>query len=97
MEHSNTREIRAVLPALESFREHMKGQHIRLMSDNVITVAYLNNVGGQSMEITRTATSIWELCHRLEVMLTVRHVPGAKNCITDRLSRIQDAHEWKFH
>ena len=44
LEHSNYRELMAVLMALKSFGPSMKGKSIQILSDNVTTVAYINHL-----------------------------------------------------
>ena len=38
--HSNARELMAVLLAIHVFLTHLKGKHIRILTDNISTVAY---------------------------------------------------------
>ena len=91
---SNVREMFAVLAALKSFQNQITGKHVQVLSDNISTVAYLNNLGGSSAQLSKIATATWLLCHHLKVTLTVRHISGKRNVLADRLSRRQSAHEW---
>lgn len=94
---SNTREMFAVLAALKSFKSLIRSKHVEVLSDNISTVAYLNNLGGPSTELSHIAETIWLTCHQNNVKLTVRHLSGKQNVWADRLSRRHSPHDWYLH
>ena len=48
--HMNFLELKAVPSTLNRYYESWKGlRHIRIKSDNITAVAYLNNMGGQCL------------------------------------------------
>jgi hypothetical protein len=94
---SNTREMFAVLAGLKSFHSFVSGKHLEVLTDNISTVAYLNNLGGPSQELSELARAIWLTCHQFNIRLTVRHLSGAKNVWADALSRRASPHEWHLH
>ena len=51
--HSNFRELLAVLKAIQSFREDLtKFKHIQVLSDNIVTVAYINHLSGPCSDLS---------------------------------------------
>lgn len=96
-EHSNYRELMAVMLAIQSFAEQLQNHSIQLLSDNVTTVAYLNHLGGPSPLLSQLATAIWSECYRLNIQLQAKHLAGCKNQLADQLSRMPTTHEWMLH
>lgn len=95
--HSNIREMWAVLMALISFRDQVSGRTIQVVSDNISTVAYLNHMGGPSVELNQLATAIWAEAINNHVSLTCCHIPGKQNVVPDHLSRLNDKYEWQLN
>ena len=86
--HINVQEMLAVLYALRSFVEHFKEKHIRVLTDNTVTVFVINNMGTcRSMECNYMAQQIWEFCRDNEIFITCSHIPGIENTTADEESR----------
>lgn len=94
---SNYRELLTVLLGVMSFRDHLKGKVIQLLSDNVTTVSYLNHMGGPSLELSQLARAVWAECLENSITLIARHLPGKINVTADYLSRLGSKFEWKLH
>lgn len=95
--HSNVREMWAVYMALVSFREDLTGKTIQIRSDNITTVAYLNKMGGSSLELNKIATDIWAEAINNRVSISCCHIAGKDNTGADSLSRLNDKFEWMLH
>lgn len=95
--HSNFRELLAVLMALLSFKHHLKNRHIQLLSDNVTTVAYINQLGGPAPELSQLMTTIWQVAQEHGIHLSARHLAGNLNGHADRLSRRVSPYDWSLN
>ena len=95
--HINFKELTTVLIALQCFREPLTGKHVQVYTDSGTTVAYVNNLGGPSCELSDIAERIWALAYEMGVTLTARHLPGVENVEADRLSRLSTQYEWKLN
>ena len=94
---SNYRELMAVQLALHSFLPNIRYKYVQIVSDNISTVAYLNNLGGPSKDLSSLATSIWALAYREGIHLTARYLAGSQNTEADRLSRLNPKYEWSLN
>ncbi len=96
-EHSNYRELMAVMMAIQSFSKQLSGLSVQLLSDNITTIAYLNNLGGPKPNLTQLATAVWAECYRFGITLQARHLAGKENVLADHLSRMNTKYEWMIH
>ena len=96
--HINVLELMAVEYALKSFETLLRGNHVKVLSDNTCTVAYLKNMGGsRSPECNSIANIIWIWAKDRNIWLTVSHIPGTENFEADAQSRhFNDRTEWKL-
>ena len=86
--HINFLELKAVLLALKKFEQQCWGQIILIATDNTTVVSYINKEGG--MRSGSLCALLWRLlswCHRRQIVLRARHIPGRLNVIADKLSR----------
>ena len=60
----------AVILAIRSFSDSIRGRVVQLLCDNVPTVAYINHQGGPSSPLSNLVQSLWVQCHNLQVTLT---------------------------
>ncbi|CAJ0944859.1 unnamed protein product [Ranitomeya imitator] len=95
----NILEIRAIRLALSRFHTLLAGHPIRVQSDNVTAVAYINHQGG-----TRSRAAMQEVSHILRwaetnhSTISAVHIPGVENWAADFLSRQGLASgEWELH
>ena len=98
-EHSNYRELMTVLLALISFKPYIEGKTIQLLSDNIVTVAYINHLGGPCPKLTELAKAIYAEAFALRISLQAEHLAGCLNTIADPLSRLspQSTYSWSIH
>ena len=87
-ERSNYRGRMTVMMAIQSFAVQLKGRTVQLLSDNITTIAYLNNLEGPQKNLPHLFTSIWAECHRFGISLQARHLMATGNILADQLARI---------
>ena len=86
--HINNLEMRAVYLAIHHFQDVLRSQAVLLSTDNVTVVAYIRKQGGtHSRSLYLEAKKLLFLCRDLEIVLSVRHIPGRLNVLADNLSR----------
>ena len=61
-QHSNLHELEAVHRALQNVHGQLQDGVVQILTDNVTTVAYLNNPGGLSQEFNDIVKQIWLFC-----------------------------------
>ena len=85
----NYLEMLAVLFALQSFSDKVSAKHIKLMVDNTIAVATINQMGTCHSNLSnKMVQQIWEWCILHGVWQTVAHIPGKSNTEANRESRL---------
>ena len=72
--------------------------HIKVLTDNATAVEYLRNMGGShSILCNELAREIWMWYRDKQIWLSVSHIPGVDNVLTDKASRVfDDTTEWKL-
>ena len=87
--HINVLEMQAVIYAVRDFLPHLRYRVVRLMCDNVVTVAYIKNEGGTRSH-TLMQMTIWLLkwCDSKAITLVPVHLPGVRNIQADSLSKV---------
>ncbi|XP_071995315.1 uncharacterized protein [Engystomops pustulosus] len=93
---SNFRELKAVLETFKQIHLHIRNQHVRILSDNTTTVAYLRRQGGtKSKTLTVLSHQIFRWAETYLLSLSAIHLKGTENIEADFLSRVKlDLHEW---
>ena len=61
-------------------------------TDNKVTQAYINHLGGRSIFLNSIARDLWSMCYRAHILLVAVHRPGKVNVRADRLSRWKHDH-----
>lgn len=94
--HINCLELMAAFFGLKSFCSNMKSIHVRIYSDNITTVNYINSMGGtHSMECNSVAKDIWLFCITRQIWVSAAYIPGKENIQADKESRVfYDNKEW---
>lgn len=97
--HINIKEMLAVLYALRSFVEYIRGTHVRVLSDNKTTVSDINKMGStKSKQCNIMAQCVWEFCKDNDIYVTCTFIPGKENVEADRESRREYKQaEWMLH
>lgn len=97
LQPSNYREMLAILLALKSFAPMIEHKSVQIQTDNISSVAYVNNMGGPSAQLTDIAKAIWQEAYHLGIHLQATHLAGKLNVLADYLSRIRHPYEWQLH
>ncbi|CAJ0955193.1 unnamed protein product [Ranitomeya imitator] len=64
------------------------GRHVRILSDNQVTVAYVNHQGGtRSRSLMNVTNHIFQMAENHLLSLTALHIKGNLNTMADYLSR----------
>ena len=97
--HTNYLELNAAFFLLKCFQSKIKGKHVRLMCDNMTTVACVNHMGtSHSPSCNSLAKDLWEWCIAQKVWISAAHIPGVDNTAADLESRsINLDMEWKLN
>ena len=97
-EHINSLELKAAKLGLLPLCAKEKHVHIHLQSDNVTTVAFINNMGGtHSTACNKVARDIWLWCIEKKIWLSATRIPGIQSETADRLRRdFQNITEWQL-
>lgn len=93
--HSNKKEMYAVLCAIKSNAQKLRGSHVLLQSDNRTLIAYIRKEGGtRSIGLLALTHQLLILLDQWEITLSAQYLPGRYNLIADRLSRRRPIPEW---
>ena len=97
--HINYLELKAASFALQCFVQQCANKHVRLMSDNMTTVACINKMGtSHSYSCNAITKQIWDWCIMHNIWLSAAHIPGVDNTDADGESRkINMDAEWQIN
>ena len=98
--HINVLELKVVSLALQRFKDQCQNQTVLVATDNSTVVAYINKQGGtHSAEMCDLLWKIMTWCHRYQITLKARHIPGCLNVMADLLSRLNQVQSavWSLH
>jgi hypothetical protein len=94
-EHINYKELLAVWLGLQCFASEFSESHIKILTDNTTTVAYINKQGGTKSKCNTLANLIWTWCYKNNNWISASHIPGTTNVRADKESRSKnDNMEW---
>ena len=88
-QHNNVLELMGVWMALRAFHEDVRGRVVRVCVDNLVTMAYVNKMGGRAQQLMGIARHIWRWCFARGITLTASYLPGVENVAADTLSRVK--------
>ena len=86
--HINELELFTVLLALRRWGSRLTGSHVRIRSDNAVTVAVLNKSTSRSANLMPMIKEIFWLSVKHNILISSAHVPGKDNVLADRISRL---------
>ncbi|XP_066982817.1 uncharacterized protein [Macrobrachium rosenbergii] len=92
-QHSNVRELVAVLLSLKALLPLLKSKSIQILSDNVTTVAYINQMGGPIGNLTDISKQIWKIALEDNITLHARYLVE-RRIREPTNSRMEDKYEW---
>ncbi|XP_075201274.1 uncharacterized protein LOC142303624 [Anomaloglossus baeobatrachus] len=95
---SNFRELQAVWQALKVAPPLFRGRHVRVLSDNVTTVAFLRHQGGSCHPpLQALALQIFQWAERSVLSISAVHLRGSDNHLADFMSRrMIDPSDWEL-
>ena len=96
-EPSNYRELLAIILTLDAFKGMVTDKCVRILSDNISAVAYLNHMGGPSTALSELAQSLWAQCFEMKIQISAKYLAGKLNIQADYLSRLTNQYEWRLH
>jgi hypothetical protein len=96
--HINVKEMMAAEFGLKALCKDVTNKHIKIMSDNQTTVAYVREMGGsRSLACNTVARAIWHWAVARGNTLSIQHIPGVSNNEADSRSRhFRHETEWKL-
>ena len=82
------RELRAIHCALFFFKERIRANSVRVLSDNTTALSCLRHQGSNhSQDLYLLSRDIFEFCHSLSISLIPVHIKGVLNVLADQGSR----------
>ena len=92
----NYLELFAIFLGLTSLYKDVNNAHIKVFSDNVSAVAYINDMGGMaSPKLNQLAYDIWIWCLSRNIYLSASYLKGTDNAKADFYSRnFNGSSEW---
>lgn len=94
--HITAKELTAVLSALERFQDQLKGQPVRIITDNMAVRAVINKGTSKSSALMKLYRSILRLTLEKGIMLSAEYIPTLQNVQADALSRIVPSSDWSL-
>ncbi|CAJ0955120.1 unnamed protein product [Ranitomeya imitator] len=87
------------VPIHADFQRYLRGQHVRILSDNRVAVAYINRQGGTRSETLMQITDrLFQVAELNFLSLTALHIKGKENVAADFLSRnVLKQGEWSLN
>ena len=91
-------ELKAIFIGVQTYCKGKNYKHVRVMSDNITAVSYVNNKGGIKSEFcNKIAKELWVWCTSQNMWVSAAHIPGTQNTEADSFSRnFNEAIEWKL-
>ena len=84
---SNAWKLSGVKLAVKAGLEHFRNQVVLVETDNKVTQAYINHMGGRSSFLNSIARDLGSMCYQAQILLVAVHRLGKVNVRADRLSR----------
>ena len=84
---SNWRELTAGSLSIQSAALRPRNQVLLIETDNLVTKAYINHLGGRMPVLSAIARDIWATAHQFGIQPITVHRPGKFNQRADKLSQ----------
>ena len=92
----NFREMMAILVAIQTFRDVLRGKSVQILTDNFSALTYINSGGGPSAQLTKLAKAIYFTAVKSKISISASFLAGKQNDHADHLSRLSPAYEWSL-
>ena len=89
---SNARDLSGVLLTVQAAPPALRNKQVLVKTDNKVTQAYINHLGGRSRFLNSIARRLWTMCYSTSILLSAVHRPGKVNQRADLLSRGKKDH-----
>ena len=99
IQHINVLELQAAFLAIKALLPKIDKPHVQFAIDNQTAVTYINKLDGtHSRQLSLLAIEPWHFARQMNLTLSAVYVPGIKDCIADRKSRVfNDSLEWMLN
>ena len=88
LDHINFLELKAIYNGIMSLLPHIKNHSLKILTDNISCVFYLNKMGGtHSKSMCDLSLKIWRLLFENHISCKAFHIAGISNKFADKLSR----------
>lgn len=97
--HINVLELTAIKFGLHTLCKNIRCKHIRIMTDSITAVSYVNAMGGtHSQPCNEVTKELWLWALQKQIWLSCAHIPGKANVRADTLSRnFRSNTEWMLN
>jgi hypothetical protein len=86
--HINYLELKAILLCISTFLSSLKDCSLKILSDNITAVSYVNKLGGtHSEKLCNLSLQLWKMLILNNTTCIAVHIPGKDNGIADGYSR----------
>ena len=77
---SNTQELSNVKLTFKAGLKHFRNWVVLVETDNKVTQAYVNHLGGQSPFLSSIAQDLWSMCYQAHILLVTVHRQARSMC-----------------
>ena len=90
-------ELETVIRAAQAFGSHLRGQRVRLMTDNLSVMYGVRKLYSRTPRIMEGLRRLVNHLREFDLQLGAQHIRSEGNALADRLSRIQPPPEFRHH
>ena len=76
---NNAWELSGVKLTIKAGLEHFRNWVVLVETDNKVTQAYVNHLGGRSPFLSSIARDLWSMCYQAHILLVAVHCPCKVN------------------
>ena len=76
---SNAQELSSVKLMIKASLKHFCNQVVLVETNNKVTQAYINHLGGQSLFLNSITQDLWSMCYQAHILLVAVHCPCKVN------------------
>ena len=86
---SNAQELSGVKLTVKAGLEHSRNRLVLMETDNEVTQAYINHLGGRSPFLSSIAQDLWSICYQAHILLVAVHRPKQGECTSKSLISLE--------
>ena len=96
--HIYVLQLKTIFIGMQTYCKEKNYKHVRVMSDNITAVSYVNNKGGIKSEFcNEISKELWVWCTLQNMSVSTAHIPGTQNTEADSFFRnFNEFIEWKL-